>query len=233
MGSVLTHKKLTLFQGGHVLNLINTWSPSSVWRTTTKDLYTDIPNVLHRWGIFLSKDVPFTWGEEQEKSFQDLKQALILPPILRFPDSSRPFHLQTDASLDGISYILGQTDDEGRKYVISYGGRGLRPCEKKWPITQLECLSLLTGIREFHVYLAAAPFVVYTDHISLKYLESLKVSAYNRLARWSLALQPYKFTVEHVSGTKLTAADGQRRLMKRHGIWKLTTNYRRIVSSHR
>jgi len=87
------------------------------------------------------------------------------------------------------------------------GGRGLRPCEKKWPISQLECLSLLTGIREFHVYLAAAPFVVYTDHISLKYLESLKVSAHNRLARWALALQPYKFTVEHVPGTKLTAAD--------------------------
>ena len=156
----------------------------------------------------LSKNVPFTWGEDQEKAFQDLKQALTSPPILRFPDSSRPFHLQTDASLDGISYILGQTDDEGRKYVISYGGRGLRPCEKKWPITQFECLSLLTGIREFHVYLAAAPFVVYTDHISLKYLESLKISAHNRLARWSLALQPYKFTVEHVAGTKLTAADG-------------------------
>jgi len=110
--------------------------------------------------------------------------------------------------LEGTSYILGQTDDDGRKYVISYGGRGLRPCEKKWSISQLECLSLLTCIREYHVYLAAAPFVVYTDHISLKYLQSLKVSANNRLARWSLALQPYKFTIKHVQGKKLTAADG-------------------------
>jgi len=75
-------------------------------------------------------------------------------------------------------------------------------------VTQLECLSLLTGIREYHVYLAAAPFVVYTDHVSLKYLQSLKLSAHNRLARWALALQPYQFTVEHVQGKKLTAADG-------------------------
>ena len=156
----------------------------------------------------LSKDVPFKWGDAQEASFQDLKTALLSPPILRFPDSSKQYYLQTDASLDGISYILGQTDNEGRKYVISYGGRGLRPCEKKWPITQLECLSLLTGIREFHVYLAAAPFTVYTDHVSLKFLESLKISAHNRLARWALALQPYKFTVEHIAGRKLTAADG-------------------------
>ena len=157
----------------------------------------------------LSKEVPFEWGEAQEKSFQDLKTALLSPPILRFPDSSRPYFLQTDASIDGISYILGQSDDQGRKYVISYGGRGLRPCEKKWPITQLECLSLLTGIREYHVYLAAAPFVVYTDHVSLKYLETLKISAHNRLARWALALQHYKFTVEHIPGRKLTAADGR------------------------
>jgi len=47
---------------------------------------------------------------------------------------------------------------------------------EKWPITQLECLALLTGIRENHVYLASRPFAVYTDHISLKFLESLKIS---------------------------------------------------------
>ena len=66
----------------------------------------------------------------------------------------------------------------------------------------------MTGIREYHVYLAAAPFVVYTDHESLKFLQSLKLSAHNRLSRWALALQPYNFTVEHVPGKRLTAADG-------------------------
>jgi len=71
----------------------------------------------------LAKDVPFQWGETQQKSFLDLKSALTSPPILRFADSSRPYYLQTDALLDGISYLLGQTDDQGRKYVISYGGR--------------------------------------------------------------------------------------------------------------
>jgi len=44
-------------------------------------------------------------------------------------------------------------------------------------------IGVLTGIREFNVYLAAAPFVVYTDHISLKYSESLQTSAHNRFAR--------------------------------------------------
>ena len=53
----------------------------------------------------LAKDVTFEWGQSQESAFQDLKAALLSPPILRFPDSSRHYYLQTDASLEGISYI--------------------------------------------------------------------------------------------------------------------------------
>ena len=90
-------------------------------------------------------------GGRQEKAFEDLKSALSSPPILKFPDTNRDYYLETDASGDGISFILGQTDDKGRKYVVSYGGRGLRPCERKYPITQLECLALLTGVRENHL----------------------------------------------------------------------------------
>ena len=86
-------------------------------------------------------------------------------------------------------------DEDGKKHVVAYGGRGLRPCERKWAIKQLECLALLTAIKENHVYLAGRPFVAFTDHISLRYLQSLKVAANNRLARWSLALQQYTFEV--------------------------------------
>jgi len=105
-----------------------------------------------------AKDVKFEWGEAREASSQNLKAALLSPPILCFPDSSCPYYLQTDASLEGISYILVQTDDQGRKYVISYGGCGLRPCEKKLPITEIECLSLLTGIREYQCLFSCGSF---------------------------------------------------------------------------
>jgi len=135
-----------------------------------------------------TKDKPFTWGEKQEEAFNDLETALSSPPILKYPDTNRDFYLETDASREGISFIVGQTDEKGMKIRRKLRGRGLRSCERKWSITQLEYLALLTGIRENHVYLASRPFAVYTDHISLKYLESLKVSANNRLARWALAL---------------------------------------------
>jgi len=154
-----------------------------------------------------AKDKPFNWGDKQEDAFNDLKTALSKPSILRYPDTNKDFYLETDASGEGISHIVGQTDEEGKKCVISYGGRGFRSCERKWPITQLECLALLTEICENHIYLASRPFTIYTDHISLKYLETLKVSANNRLASWALALQPYKFVTNYRESQKLTAAD--------------------------
>ena len=159
----------------------------------------------------LAKDKPFVWGDAQEDAFTDLKNVLIKPPVLEFPVAERVYYLQCDAAnsdKSGIGYVLGQIDELGHKHVISYGGRGLRACERRWCITQLEALALLTGIRENHIYLAGRPFIVYTDHVSLKYLQSLKVSANNRLARWALALQPYTFEVRYKEGRKLTAADG-------------------------
>jgi len=93
-----------------------------------------------------AKDKPFNWGDEQENAFYDLKTALSKPPILTYPDTNKDFYLETDASLQVISWITGQFDELGNKTVVSYVGRGLRPCERKWPVTQLECLALLTGI---------------------------------------------------------------------------------------
>ena len=40
---------------------------------------------------------------------------------------------------------------------------------------------------------------MYTGHVSLKYLQLLKVSFNNRLARWAIALQPYTFIVNYRS----------------------------------
>jgi len=69
----------------------------------------------------------------------------------------------------------------------------------------------MTGIKEYHVYLTGRPFAVFTDHLSLKYLQSLEVSANNRLARRSLALEPYNFEINYKESKKLTAADGLNR----------------------
>jgi len=113
----------------------------------------------------LKQDVSFIWTDEYEQSFQNPKTALITAPVLALPDFNWDFILTTDASTVGISYIMSQRDDQGRERVISYGGRGLRPNEAKWGISEKEGLAVVEGVKAYHVYLAGRPFELVTDHI--------------------------------------------------------------------
>ncbi len=56
------------------------------------------------------KEVPFHWNVPQDKSFNDLKSALITAPALAFPDYSVPFSLYTDAFTLGLGVVLIQPD---------------------------------------------------------------------------------------------------------------------------
>jgi len=38
-----------------------------------------------------TKDIPFNWGDKEENAFNDLKTALSIPPILRYPDTNKDF----------------------------------------------------------------------------------------------------------------------------------------------
>jgi len=79
--------------------------------------------------MLLPKDVKFRWEEAEKTAFQDLKQALTTAPVFQFPDTTKQFVLTTDASLQGLSWVLGQRDEDGREYAVSFGGRGLRSNE--------------------------------------------------------------------------------------------------------
>lgn len=67
-------------------------------------------------------------------------------------------------------------------------------------------MAIRLAVEAFKVYLLGRKFVIQTDHRSLEWLERLK-EGNPRLCRWSLALQPYEYTVEHRAGTANVNAD--------------------------
>ena len=50
----------------------------------------------------------FEWTTKHQDAFDALKQALSTAPALGYPDFSREFILETDASLNGLGMVLLQ-----------------------------------------------------------------------------------------------------------------------------
>lgn len=88
----------------------------------------------------LKKGVTFRWNNECQDSFNYLKDALVFSPVLVYPDFSKRFILQTDASTKGLGAILTQEVD-GTDYLIVFASRGLKQAEKNYPSFELEALS--------------------------------------------------------------------------------------------
>ncbi len=149
----------------------------------------------------------FEWTDECQAAFEMLKNTLSSTPVLRNPDFNRTFILQTDASNRGIGAVLSQVDETGVEHPIAFFSKKLLPREERYSTVEKECLAIKLGVQAFRVYLLGRSFVVQTDHRALVWMDRLK-DTNPRLTRWSLALQPYSFTVEHKKGTANSNADG-------------------------
>ena len=57
---------------------------------------------------------------EHQEVFDALKEALSTAPVLGYPDFTREFILEMDASLNSLATILSQQDNDGNIHVIAY-----------------------------------------------------------------------------------------------------------------
>ena len=163
----------------------------------------------------MKKDFQFSWGDNQQNSFEILKEKLMTTPILQYPDFSLPFILYTDASGTGLGAVLAQKINK-KDHVIAYASRSMSKPERNYSITDQECLAVVWGIQHFHHYLISQPFTVVTDHSALKWLQTCKIPNSGRRARWIMHLQSYKFEIQHRPGKSNTNADALSRMYEQY-----------------
>lgn len=154
----------------------------------------------------LAKNPHFIWTENAQAAFENLKGSLTTAPLLSHPDFTKPFVIQCDASKTGIGGVLYQIDENGEEHPIAYFSKKLNAAQRNYSITELECLAAILCLKRFRGYVEGMTFKIVTDHASLKWLMSLKDLS-GRLARWSLSLQAYDFTIEYRKGTANVVPD--------------------------
>ena len=153
----------------------------------------------------LKKGATFSWSDQCKQAFDYIKEKLSNSNILVFPDFAKPFALQTDASNDGLGFVLSQEHNSIMKPVL-FGGRLLSETERRYAVTDKELLAIFYAVKRCEVYLLGHSFVVYTDHKPLSYLKEFKDIA-NRRFCWISYLEELGTVIQYIQGKDNVIAD--------------------------
>lgn len=148
------------------------------------------------------------WNEEADLAFKTLKNKLSTSPVLRFPDYSKSFKLETDASLSAIGGILSNDGSEG---AIQYMSRTLNPAERNYSTTERELLAIIFCLQQARHMILGYKVKIVTDHKALTYIMNIKETN-SRLIRWKLTLAEYDHEIVFKPGKEHTGPDALSRL---------------------
>ncbi|KAG8478325.1 hypothetical protein CXB51_028002 [Gossypium anomalum] len=139
----------------------------------------------------LRKDVKFEFSKKCQKSFEQLKALLTEASILVQPELGKEFVIYSDASLNGLGYVLMQ-----EVKVIAYASRQLKSHKKNYPTHDLELAAIVFALKIRQHHLFGEKCHIFTDHKSLKYLMTQKYLNL-RQQRWLELLKDYELVIDY------------------------------------
>lgn len=98
-----------------------------------------------------------------------MRQFLLSPTLLQYPDFSKEFFLSKDASDIGCGAVLSQQTRNGN-LPAAFASKTFTPGEKNKPVILKALTAIHWAINYFKPYLYGRKFTVRTDHRPLVYL---------------------------------------------------------------
>jgi hypothetical protein len=118
----------------------------------------------------------FCWTPAAAVAFDALKAALTSALVLQLPDFTKMFTMDCDTSGSGFGVVLHQGNG-----LIAFFSHAISPHHAKLAAYERELIGLVKAVRHWRPYLWTWPFVVRTDHYSLKYLLDQRLSTIPQL----------------------------------------------------
>ena len=153
------------------------------------------------------KGIPFYWGEEQQKAFEDIKHDVTNAPVLLMPNSTGHFVLVSDTSKVGCGAALYQKQ-RGRYHLVAYYSKRLPEAVANYSISELELTGVMANVAAFKHLLRNANFHVYCDHSALVHiLKAKREPPTLRLKKLIENLGEYKFDIYFLKGKEMHISD--------------------------
>ena len=170
------------------------------------DFIKDLSNYISPISKLKSPKVKFEWGPNQEAAFNKILDLVTKVPLLKYPDFSKPFVLETDASGIGIGAVLLQ-EHQGKLHPIQFASKKLTKHQLNWHVAEKEVYAIIWALEKWKKYLLPHHNTIITDAKNLVALFDDTRNHSNRLFRWALRASPYSFTAVYRSGKHNVVAD--------------------------
>ena len=165
----------------------------------------------------LKKNVRFTWGEEQQKCFRNIKEMFCSKIVLQFYNPYLETLLETDASSYGIAAVLMQRKNKYCEWFpVQFASRTLNESERNYSNIEREALSVVFGCERFRKFLLGSKFTIRNDQQPLRKLFAsdarVPTTCSARIQRWKLRLSQYKYDFVYSKGVNNVHSDCLSRL---------------------
>ena len=175
--------------------------------------------------VYREKEL-FTWGPEQKKSFEIMKNA-ICENAMAAADLTSQYHLAVDASQNAVGRVLFQLHDvpPGTKAtskvlpserIVMFILFRLGDAETRYGNSERECLAVLKCLAETKWLTQESPYpiFVYTDHKALEDIHRKGDTNVARIDKWIEELAQYDTQTFHRPSTDqhIRIADGLSRM---------------------
>ncbi len=104
-----------------------------------------------------TKKVPWHWDEVHQRAFDHVKATIAKDVVLAYPDYSRVFKIDTDASSKQLGAVITQDN-----WPIAFFSWKLSDVQRKYSVTKIELLAVET-LKEFKGMLWGQNLKVFTD----------------------------------------------------------------------
>ena len=117
------------------------------------------------------KDVPFSWGEDQQEAFDYLKTSLATFQFLGTIQRHGQLIVDMNACDVAIGAILHQVQGDAER-VLGYYSKSLNSAQRNYFTNKMEILAIVATLDHWGVYLSCVsePFVMRTHHAALTWL---------------------------------------------------------------